>query len=71
MKFIMFLFNLNSILHNNMNQMTTDISKDISTSIINKFNRSENNIKSKSILTKLFNFTEFDQEHLKRMVLLF
>ena len=70
MKFIIiFLFNLNSILHNNMNKNTLDIS----TSIINKsnFNKSENNIKSISILTKLFNFTEFDQEHLKRMVLLF
>lgn len=68
MKFIiMFLFNLNSILYNNMNKMTSDIS----TSIINKFNRSDNNIKSISILTKLFNFTEFDKEDLKRMVLLF
>jgi hypothetical protein len=50
-----------------MNKMTSDIS----TSIINKFNRSDNNIKSISILTKLFNFTEFDKEDLKRMVLLF
>lgn len=65
---IIFLFNLNSILHN-MNQNALDIS----ISIINKsnFNKSENNIKSISILKKLFNFTEFDEEHLKRMVLLF
>jgi len=76
MKYILFvLISLKSIFQRNMNKCSNFADcMDNAISLINKpmYNNSENCLeKRKSSIKKLFNFTEFDPEHLKRMILLF